>query len=248
MIFDIVAKPPGKKIPIAVVWTGRCYEPVDLERPSALVIEQHRRFCRHDARVLFDDERIRIASALIELPRMASDCKCRHGKTSACPHSNRCETLAWICCLPPSADGRGGRLRRRLGRDAEIGIRGVSGELSSSAPERWLAHVLPLASGARREAGMTFSASAAVFVRKTCLDAPSALETLAKLYRLTGTEVRALQGIVDIGGIPKVAKALGISEGTTKSHLKNLFAKTGTNRQVDLVKLVADAVSPFTRE
>lgn len=92
---------------------------------------------------------------------------------------------------------------------------------------------------------MAFSATAAVFVRKTGFDTPSALETLAKLYRLTGTEVRVLQGIVDIGGIPKVAKALGISEGTTKTHLKSLFAKTGSNRQVDLVKLVADAASPF---
>jgi DNA-binding CsgD family transcriptional regulator len=132
------------------------------------------------------------------------------------------------------------------GGDAEIGIRGVAIPLSSTSGGRWLAHVLPLTSGARREAGIAFSASAAVFVRKTGLDTPSALETLAKLYRLTGTEVRVLQGIVDIGGIPKVAKALGISEGTTKTHLKSLFAKTGTNRQVDLVKLVADVASPFS--
>jgi DNA-binding CsgD family transcriptional regulator len=134
------------------------------------------------------------------------------------------------------------------GGDAEIGIRGAAIPLSASSSERWLAHVLPLTSGARREAGIAFSASAAVFVRRTGIDTPSALETLATLYRLTGTEVRVLQGIVDIGGIPKVAKALGISEGTTKTHLKNLFAKTGTNRQVDLVKLVADAAGPFTRD
>jgi DNA-binding CsgD family transcriptional regulator len=82
-------------------------------------------------------------------------------------------------------------------------------------------------------------------VRNAGLDTPSALETLAKLYGLTGSEVRVLQGIVDIGGIPKVAKSLGISEGTTKTHLKGLFAKTGTHRQADLVKLVAGVAGPF---
>jgi DNA-binding NarL/FixJ family response regulator len=56
---------------------------------------------------------------------------------------------------------------------------------------------------------------------------------------------RVLQGIVDLGGTPKVAKALGVAEATVRSHLKNLFAKTGTRRQADLVKLVAGAASPF---
>jgi DNA-binding CsgD family transcriptional regulator len=57
--------------------------------------------------------------------------------------------------------------------------------------------------------------------------------------------VRVLQGIVDRGGAPEVATALGIAEATVRSHLKNLFVKTGTRRQADLVKLVAGAASPF---
>ena len=39
------------------------------------------------------------------------------------------------------------------------------------------------------------------------------------------------------------AEALGISEATVKIHLKNLFAKTGADRQSDLVRL-AMAVLP----
>ena len=122
-----------------------------------------------------------------------------------------------LTAVDPQADKALREAFAASGGDAEIGIRGVAIPLSFTSGGRWLAHVLPLTSGARREAGMAFSATAAVFVRKTGFDTPSALETLTKLYRLTGTEVRVLQGIVDIGGIPKVAKALGISEGTTKN-------------------------------
>lgn len=129
--------------------------------------------------------------------------------------------------------------------DIAIGIKGVAVPLSVNGNERWLAHVLPLTSGARREAGMTFSATVAIFVRKTGFDTPSALETLSKLYPLTASEVRVLQAITDTGGVPAVAQSLGISTATVKTHLDNLFAKTGARRQADLVKLVAGAASPI---
>ncbi len=54
-----------------------------------------------------------------------------------------------------------------------------------------------------------------------------------------------LFGIVEIGGVPDVAPALGVSETTVKSHLQRVFEKTGTNRQADLVKLVAGYMSPL---
>jgi DNA-binding CsgD family transcriptional regulator len=54
-----------------------------------------------------------------------------------------------------------------------------------------------------------------------------------------------LLAIVDVGGAPEVADALGIGEATVKFHLKRLFAKTGARRQADLVKLVAGFVSPL---
>ena len=84
-----------------------------------------------------------------------------------------------------------------------------------------------------------------MFVRKAKLEDPSALETIAKLYKLTAMEVRVLQAVVEIGGAPLTAEALGISETTVKTHLRNLFQKTDCRRQVDLVKLLAGAASPF---
>src|SRR5690606_40036000 len=63
--------------------------------------------------------------------------------------------------------------------------------------------------------------------------------TLFRSYKLTPAELRVLLAVVEIGGAPEVAEALGIAETTVKFHLKRLFEKTGTRRQADLVKVVA---------
>jgi DNA-binding CsgD family transcriptional regulator len=62
---------------------------------------------------------------------------------------------------------------------------------------------------------------------------------------LTPTELRVLLSIVEVGGVPQTAEALGIAETTVKTHLKRLFAKTGTRRQAELVKLTAGFSSPL---
>jgi DNA-binding CsgD family transcriptional regulator len=128
--------------------------------------------------------------------------------------------------------------------DAALGARGIAVPLAREG-ERWVAHVLPLTAGARRQAGIAYTAVAAVFVRKAALDLPSPLETLSDLYGLTPAELRVLMAIVEIGGVPEVAPVLGISETTVKTHLSRLFEKTGTKRQADLVKLVAAFMSPL---
>jgi len=53
-----------------------------------------------------------------------------------------------------------------------------------------------------------------------------------------------LMAIVNVGGIPEVALMLGISETMVKTHLHQVFGKTNTNRQADLVKLVAGFLTP----
>jgi DNA-binding NarL/FixJ family response regulator len=131
------------------------------------------------------------------------------------------------------------------GGDAQVGTSGVDISLVSRAGERHLAHVLPLTSGARRAAGASYHAAAAVFVRKAALRMSSPAEMLAKLYKLTSRELRVLHVVVETGGVSTVAVTLGLSEATVKTHLQHLFEKTGTKRQVDLVKLVASHASPF---
>ena len=98
---------------------------------------------------------------------------------------------------------------------------------------------MPLTSGARRQAARHYAAAAVLFVHKVALQTPSAPEVIAKTYKLTPTELRVLLGIMDVGGVPEVATALGIAESTVKTHLGRVFEKTGARRQADLVKLVA---------
>jgi DNA-binding CsgD family transcriptional regulator len=127
--------------------------------------------------------------------------------------------------------------------DAALGARAIAVPLVASTGQRYVAHVLPLTSGMRRQAG-TSAAAAAIFVRSAQLDTPAAPEVIAKLYGLTPSELRMLLAVFDLSRTQDIADALGISNATAKTHLRRLFEKTGTNRQADLVKLVAGFASP----
>jgi DNA-binding CsgD family transcriptional regulator len=133
------------------------------------------------------------------------------------------------------------------GGDASVGVKGIAIPLTLPPKDIWLAHVLPLTSGARKGAGFTYSAIAAVFVHKASIETPSAMETMAKSYKLTPAEMRVLAAVSEIGPVSTVAEALGISEATVKTHLQHLFAKTGIKRQAELVKLVAANASPLRK-
>lgn len=129
--------------------------------------------------------------------------------------------------------------------DAAIGTKGIAVPLIARDGERHVAHILPLTSGARRRAELAITATAALFVQKAALEIPSRPEAIAKAYKLTPTELRVLLTLVEVGGGPEVAEALGIADGTVKTHLSHLFQKTGVKHQVDLVRLVAGFSSPI---
>lgn len=129
--------------------------------------------------------------------------------------------------------------------DAAIGTKGIAVPLIARDGERHVAHILPLTSGARRRAELAIAATAALFVQKAALEIPSRPEAIAKAYKLTPTELRVLLTLVEVGGGPEVAEALGIADGTVKTHLSHLFQKTGVKHQVDLVRLVAGFSSPI---
>jgi DNA-binding CsgD family transcriptional regulator len=131
--------------------------------------------------------------------------------------------------------------------DATVGIKGIAVPLIARDGDRYVAHVLPLTSGARRQAGKSYAAVAALFVHKAALDTPSPPEAIAKAYKLTPMELRVLLAIVEVGGVPEVAEALGIAETTVKTHLHQTYQKTGANRQADLVKLIAAFSNPLLK-
>jgi len=131
------------------------------------------------------------------------------------------------------------------GSDRMIGVKGVALPMTGRSDERYVMHVLPLTSGARRRAGASYSASAALFVCKATLETRSPLEVVARSFSLTPTELRVLLAVVELSGVAEVADALGIAETTVKFHLRSLFEKTGTHRQAELVKLLASYSTPL---
>jgi DNA-binding CsgD family transcriptional regulator len=92
---------------------------------------------------------------------------------------------------------------------------------------------------------MAYTAVAALFVRKAALAMSSRSEAVGKMFKLTPTELRVLLAIVEVGGVPEVAVALGVAETTVRTHVSRLFEKTGATRQADLVKLVAGYATPM---
>ena len=129
--------------------------------------------------------------------------------------------------------------------DSAVGIKGIALPLTAQNGDRYVANVLPLTSGARRRSGIVSTAVAALFIHKSSLAMQPPPQIIAQHYKLTPTELRVLLAIVEVGGVPEVADALGIADSTVKTHLGRLFEKTGTRRQADLVKVVAGFSTPL---
>jgi DNA-binding CsgD family transcriptional regulator/PAS domain-containing protein len=126
-----------------------------------------------------------------------------------------------------------------------IGRKDTSLSLTAHDGERYVAHVLPLRSFTRREPAISGGAVAALFVSKVELDSQASGQLIARTFELTPTELRVLQAIIDVGGVPQTAENLGVAETTVKTHLHRVFAKTGATRQADLVKIVAGYSTPL---
>jgi len=111
--------------------------------------------------------------------------------------------------------------------------------LTSAAGGRFIASILPLDSGFRREASGEARAAAAVFVNKPAGRFEFPGEMLAKLFKLTGAELQILFALLDGATIAQTAQRFGIAVATVKTHLQRIFAKTGTARQSDLMRKIA---------
>lgn len=70
--------------------------------------------------------------------------------------------------------------------------------------------------------------------------APAVVDTalLRRLYALSERESRVVQELCAGRSLAEIATSLGTSEATVRSQLQSAFAKTGTGRQAELVKLV----------
>ncbi|MER9373897.1 helix-turn-helix transcriptional regulator [Mesorhizobium sp. M0491] len=130
--------------------------------------------------------------------------------------------------------------------DASLGSRGIGLPISAPGQPPAVAYILPLTEGTARAAFRP--ACAAVFVSTTTSSSPLPEAVLATLFDLTPAEARVLLRIGSGLSASKSALALGVGENTLKTHLNRIFAKTGTRRQADLVKLVSEIGTPLAAQ
>jgi len=63
-------------------------------------------------------------------------------------------------------------------------------------------------------------------------------DTLVRLYNLTPSETRVALMLIDGKRLDQIADELDVAQTTVVFHLKNLFRKTETNRQADLIRVL----------
>lgn len=129
--------------------------------------------------------------------------------------------------------------------DMALGDKRIAVRLIARDGAEYVTHVLPLIAGARRRAGQSYAAVAAIFVQRVGHDASPAIGMLVQQFGLTGAEVRVIVAIMDYGGVAEVASALRLSPATVRTHLRHVFEKTGVRRQADLVKLMTSYPTPM---
>lgn len=64
------------------------------------------------------------------------------------------------------------------------------------------------------------------------------IHTLRALFSFTIAEARLVRSLVQGNDIKKAAQELGITSSTARSYLKQIFFKTDTNKQTELIRLV----------
>lgn len=76
----------------------------------------------------------------------------------------------------------------------------------------------------------------------------AAIAWLRERFALTPAELRVALLTCEGIGLVEVARRLGVSINTARTHLQRVFDKTGTRRQADLVRLIARHPASLVRE
>lgn len=128
--------------------------------------------------------------------------------------------------------------------DAGTAVNDHSVAIPDAGGAGYLATLLPIERGQRRGVLAPFAASVAVFMQDP-VEAPLMPgEAFARLYKLTGGELRVLLALAQGLGGKEAAAMLGIGEATVRTHLQHIFSKTGAPRQTDLLRLFQNATPP----
>lgn len=111
----------------------------------------------------------------------------------------------------------------------------------------YIATLLPMSQGQRHDIVAPFAASVALFMKDPVEVPPLPGEAFARLYGLTGGELRVLLALAQGLGGKEAADMLNIGEPTIRTHLQRIYSKTSTVRQSDLLRLFQNATPPIRR-
>jgi DNA-binding NarL/FixJ family response regulator len=124
----------------------------------------------------------------------------------------------------------------------------LSGGFSVALPARegtgLVAAILPLHGGERQILCGAFAAMAAIFVQDPIVVPPFLGEAFAKLYGLTGSELRVLLAMAPGLSVKEAAELLGMGDTTARTHLQHIYGKTGTSKQTELLHLFMSSTPP----
>ncbi|HEV7434163.1 MAG TPA: helix-turn-helix transcriptional regulator [Pseudorhizobium sp.] len=118
---------------------------------------------------------------------------------------------------------------------------GVAVKVGAEGAPSVSAHVLPLQPGDPRN-GSISRAVAAVFMGKPP-QWHAAADAVSSEFSLTEAEKRLLIILLSGSPLAEAARSLGVSANTAKSHLSNIFSKTGVHRQSELPRLAMHVIS-----
>ncbi len=131
-------------------------------------------------------------------------------------------------------------LRQTLAQNA-VGGTGCSIPIRSDGEKpASVVHVLPLRGQGR---DLFSGASSLLYVTSMVRKQPPTAELLEALFDLTPAEAKVTRAVVEGHRLAEIAKLQGVQTNTIKTHLKSIFAKTGVNRQADLVSLLSSSGS-----
>lgn len=86
-------------------------------------------------------------------------------------------------------------------------------------------------------------AHAVVFISDSQGTRKISSETLKDLFGLTGSEAKVAAYLANGHTLTEAAEALSISINTAKSHARNIYEKTGVNKQTKFIQLVSNSVA-----
>ncbi|MDB5716629.1 MAG: hypothetical protein JWM38_56 [Sphingomonas bacterium] len=144
------------------------------------------------------------------------------------------------------------RLQVALGHIIGASMPAIDGQVQRRAPVMSIGRsngppiiltVLPTSEPANEPSDV----AAILYLLDPAIDTDQMLKPVCKLFQLSPVETKLVCQLSAGATLAQAAEAMHVKEDTVRSCLKQVFAKTGTNRQVDLVRVMLSNLARTTR-